>query len=356
MVKRIDGGLRSLWSVLPGEAADTGKATAKRLTSAVMPDIPRVTSLGYPYNKRLPPLGTGPTGRFFSESQLRDELFGTEQARKKTVLVDNHALPFHLRHSEQTDVTLRTVDGNVLKGRFYEPSLDAYAFFGDDMVDGEPNRHKHVDGAVVLLLSDAGENGAEGAIRTAACYAKYGARVLTVDYGGFGRSNGTPNEATLKRDADAMWHYLTREKGIAPQNIVVHGSGLGASLAAYVAKRADGDCPVAALVLHCPVASASEALRASGSVRKRLSAAAVEAKLGKFSVMDNLGAGQLGAPIIVATDEGKLGPQGERLRKKLEGKSKFEIGGENVGIKQDEGNVVISSNMRTIGEAINKRR
>jgi len=59
--------------------------------------------------------------------------------------------------------------------------------------------------------------------------------VLIFDYRGYGRSSGKPSEAGLYRDAETAWAYLTRARGIAPENIVLFGESLGGALAAHLA-------------------------------------------------------------------------------------------------------------------------
>ncbi len=63
------------------------------------------------------------------------------------------------------------------------------------------------------------------------------ARVLAVDYRGYGKSEGTPSEDGLYRDADAAWEYLTRERGIPPGRIFIYGFSLGGAVAIDLASR-----------------------------------------------------------------------------------------------------------------------
>jgi len=66
--------------------------------------------------------------------------------------------------------------------------------------------------------------------------------VLLFDYRGYGRSEGRPGEPGLYRDAQAVWSYLTQERGYTPDEIVLWGRSLGgavvAELATQVAPRA----------------------------------------------------------------------------------------------------------------------
>jgi fermentation-respiration switch protein FrsA (DUF1100 family) len=61
--------------------------------------------------------------------------------------------------------------------------------------------------------------------------------VLAVDYRGYGRSEGSPNEAGVYRDADAAYDYLVQVRHIKPANIIVYGHSLGGAVAIDLASR-----------------------------------------------------------------------------------------------------------------------
>lgn len=65
-----------------------------------------------------------------------------------------------------------------------------------------------------------------------------GLNVLLFDYRGYGRSDGRPTEAGLQQDAAAAWSYLTQHRGLAPEDIVLHGQSMGGPFAAWLAGRA----------------------------------------------------------------------------------------------------------------------
>jgi uncharacterized protein len=67
----------------------------------------------------------------------------------------------------------------------------------------------------------------------------HGLRLSTFifDYRGFGQSDGEPSEIGTYRDAEAAWRYLTEQRGIAENNIVLFGRSLGGAIAAYAASR-----------------------------------------------------------------------------------------------------------------------
>lgn len=83
------------------------------------------------------------------------------------------------------------------------------------------------------------------------------ANVLAVEYRGYGRSEGAPDEQGLYRDARAGWEHLVRERGIPPERIIAFGQSLGTAVAAdLVAERRVGG-----IVLEAPFPSAREVAR-----------------------------------------------------------------------------------------------
>lgn len=64
-----------------------------------------------------------------------------------------------------------------------------------------------------------------------------GLSVLIIDYRGYGQSGGKATEQGLYRDATAAWQYLTGDRGIAPEDIIVFGRSLGGSVAAWLAAQ-----------------------------------------------------------------------------------------------------------------------
>jgi hypothetical protein len=68
-------------------------------------------------------------------------------------------------------------------------------------------------------------------------YSRLAVNVLAVDYRGYGKSEGSPDETGVYRDADAAYDYLIRERHIQPKNIVVFGHSLGGAVAIDLASR-----------------------------------------------------------------------------------------------------------------------
>ena len=61
--------------------------------------------------------------------------------------------------------------------------------------------------------------------------------VFIFDYRGFGQSSGKPSEKHTYEDARAAWDYLTRERGVPPEEIIIFGRSLGGSIAANLASQ-----------------------------------------------------------------------------------------------------------------------
>ncbi|HTQ86496.1 MAG TPA: alpha/beta hydrolase [Candidatus Solibacter sp.] len=78
------------------------------------------------------------------------------------------------------------------------------------------------------------------------------ANVLAPEYRGYGRSEGSPSEEGLYRDADAAYSYLVRERSVPPRHIVALGQSLGTAVAAQLASQRE----VGGVVLEAPFPSA----------------------------------------------------------------------------------------------------
>ena len=96
---------------------------------------------------------------------------------------------------------------------------------------GQPQR------GVMLYLHGNGLNigaNADYAVR----WQRLGLSVLLFDYRGYGQSEGAfPSEAAVYQDADAAWRYLTEDRGIAPEEILIYGHSLGGAIAIDLAVR-----------------------------------------------------------------------------------------------------------------------
>ena len=60
---------------------------------------------------------------------------------------------------------------------------------------------------------------------------KLGYNVLLADYRGFGKSTGSPSEANVYEDAEAVWQYLFTQRGVYPRQTIIYGHSLGGAIA-----------------------------------------------------------------------------------------------------------------------------
>ena len=70
-------------------------------------------------------------------------------------------------------------------------------------------------------------------------YRSQGFSVFSYDYHGYGTSDGRPSTKNVYLDADAALRYLTEQKQIPPQRIIIHGRSLGGGPALYLAHKSN---------------------------------------------------------------------------------------------------------------------
>jgi len=66
-----------------------------------------------------------------------------------------------------------------------------------------------------------------------------GVDTFIIDYRGYGRSEGRPNEQGTYHDAQAAYEYLTQQRKLAPRSIVTYGESLGCAIAADLASKVE---------------------------------------------------------------------------------------------------------------------
>ncbi len=113
------------------------------------------------------------------------------------------------------DVTLETSDGLKLHG-WYVPAAQAR-------------------GVVLFLHGNAGN--ISHRLDSIAIFRELGLDTLIIDYRGYGQSQGKPSEQGTYLDADAAWHYLVSNRGVAADEIIIFGRSLGGAVAAWLANQ-----------------------------------------------------------------------------------------------------------------------
>ncbi|MBA7648620.1 hypothetical protein ES703_56408 [subsurface metagenome] len=63
-----------------------------------------------------------------------------------------------------------------------------------------------------------------------------GLDVFIFDYRGYGQSEGKPSEQGTYEDASAAWRYLTQQRQVNPNEIIVFGRSLGGAVASWLAQ------------------------------------------------------------------------------------------------------------------------
>jgi pimeloyl-ACP methyl ester carboxylesterase len=84
-----------------------------------------------------------------------------------------------------------------------------------------------------------------------------GVNLAAVDPRGYGKSTGTPSEAGIHADVQAVWDALSAMKGLDPSKFVIYGRSLGAAFAIDLASVR----PPAALVTESAFASIEALVR-----------------------------------------------------------------------------------------------
>lgn len=88
-------------------------------------------------------------------------------------------------------------------------------------------------------------------------FSRLGVNVFEVDYRGYGRSGGRPDEAGVYLDADAAYDYLLEVGRFRPENIIILGHSLGGAVAIDLASRRK----CGALIVQSSISSAREMAR-----------------------------------------------------------------------------------------------
>ena len=112
------------------------------------------------------------------------------------------------------DVSIKTSDGVTLHGWF---------------IVGRPSR--------VLLFFHGNAGNISHRLDSIRQFQNLGMSVFIIDYRGYGQSGGSTTEEGIYRDANAAWRYLTEDRGISSNDIVIFGRSLGASVASWLATQ-----------------------------------------------------------------------------------------------------------------------
>jgi hypothetical protein len=95
----------------------------------------------------------------------------------------------------------------------------------------------HQDAAQTLLFFHGNAGNISHRGDSVEIFHRLGLNVFIIDYRGFGKSTGKPDEQGLYKDARTAWHYLIEDRGVDQQDIILFGRSLGGVVAAELATR-----------------------------------------------------------------------------------------------------------------------
>jgi hypothetical protein len=165
--------------------------------------------------------------------------------REKAIRPEDSDWPTGQVHTVQ----LRTEDGLTLRGWHVLPddvrAADAAAC-DEELRSDRP--------LVIYFSGNAGHRGFRG--REVGMLTSLGVHVFLFDYRGYGDNAGKPTEESIASDAQAIWHYATNLRGVAPQRIILYGESLGGAVVARLAADlCAGGTPPAGLILRSTFSS-----------------------------------------------------------------------------------------------------
>ncbi len=148
------------------------------------------------------------------------------------------------------EVSFRSADGVLLHAWWFEAApLRQGGGIGSTIEDAAPSP--------VVLWAHGNAGNLTGRAAHAQTLAAEGLGVFLFDYRGYGKSEGSPDEAGIYADTEAAYGYLTEELAIPPERVILMGRSLGSAPVARLATRV----PHAATVLVSPIPSARRMAR-----------------------------------------------------------------------------------------------
>ena len=124
-----------------------------------------------------------------------------------------------------------------------------------------PAKDDNLVGKGVILFCHGNGGNISNRLSYLPIFRDLGLSTLLFDYRGYGKSEGKPTEEGTYADVEAVWQYLTQEKQIPPQKIIIYGESLGGAIASYLAEKTtqpDGKNSAGGLVLASTFTSISD--------------------------------------------------------------------------------------------------
>jgi uncharacterized protein len=124
-----------------------------------------------------------------------------------------------------------------------------------------PAKNNDQIGKGVILFCHGNGGNISNRISYLPIFKDLGLATFLFDYRGYGISDGKPSEEGTYADVEAAWQYLTQEKQIPPQKIIIYGESLGGAIASYLAQKIsqqDGKNSAGGLILASTFTSISD--------------------------------------------------------------------------------------------------
>ncbi|PHM29881.1 MARTX multifunctional-autoprocessing repeats-in-toxin holotoxin RtxA [Xenorhabdus budapestensis] len=244
---------------------------------------------------------------------MNNELYGVKEERRRISQEVQNKLNLAVNQGVAQKVTLRGEIGR-LDGYYYRVQSNRV-----QSNRAQSSSHTSMTNKVVLFIHGSGASAEEQTSKIQPHYQQQGIDMLSVNMRGYGTSDGYPGESGMYQDVRTMFRYLVNDRGIKPENIIIHGYSMGAPIAADLARYADRQgMAVSGLLLDRPMPSMSKAITAHEIPNPSgLTGILAKAVNGKFSVEQNLRGISKQTPIMLLTDNEGLGNEGEKLRTRL---------------------------------------
>ncbi|NMF59124.1 alpha/beta hydrolase [Pseudanabaena yagii] len=124
-----------------------------------------------------------------------------------------------------------------------------------------PAKDNNPIGKAVILFCHGNGGNIGNRVSYLPIFKDLGLATFLFDYRGYGKSEGQPSEEGTYKDVEAAWQYLTQERKIPPQKIIIYGESLGGAIASYIAQttaQQNPQNPAAGLILASTFTSISD--------------------------------------------------------------------------------------------------
>ncbi len=149
---------------------------------------------------------------------------------------------------------------NVLPADQLPDGIEEFSVTTDDQVKIQGLYLPLADSSKVLIYFHGNAGNIYHRIPSLVQLRKAGVSVVGASYRGYGNSEGTPSEAGIYRDGDAVYRYVTEKLGYPKGNIIVLGRSIGTAVALYIAEHNE----IGGLILVTPLTSGKAHAEASG--------------------------------------------------------------------------------------------